>query len=266
MKKALLIAGACCLAVCLFSGIMYLLLSGVLSRTNAPVSDPPEESDVNSDIHTTSSSETDFTTQTESPYVSPIDFDELQSINPDICAWLEIPGTEMNYPILFREDDNSFYLDHDYKGSYSPAGAIFIEDYNSVDFRDPVTIIYGHNMYTMSAEMFGSLQNLYSNGEWFSQNPDIYVYTPDRTIKYTVFAATPYSNRHILYYNDFSDERQFTSFFDDIFSTRSLSANFNKDEAPEPGDSVIILSTCMKGAEDQRYLVMAKESDKPDTN
>ena len=200
------------------------------------------------------------TTESETAelYESPIDFTTLQSENSDICAWVEIPGTEISYPVLRHEGDNSYYLTRDSEGQKSSDGSIFVEDYNEPDFEDPVTVLYGHNM--KSGAMFGELQSYFSDGEWFSENLTIYVYLPDKTVQYAVFAAVPYSNKHILYYNNFYNERQFNSFFDGIYAIRSLTANFNSENNPQFGDHVLILSTCLNGDRTQRYLVMAKET------
>ena len=42
--------------------------------------------------------------------VVPVDFEELKKINPDIYAWLTIPGTAIDMPILQKEGDVSYYL------------------------------------------------------------------------------------------------------------------------------------------------------------
>ena len=71
-----------------------------------------------------------------------IDFAALQAINPDIYAWLEIPGTDISYPVVQHPDDDSYYLRRNSDREYSAGGAIFSEaTYNSTDLNDPVTIL-----------------------------------------------------------------------------------------------------------------------------
>ena len=99
--------------------------------------------------------------ETEPQYVSPIDFDELREKNPDIIGWLSIPDTVVYYPIVRREGDDKFYLNHNADGNSYVGGALFVESaYNGSDFTDPVTIIYGH--YMRSGMLFGSLQKDFS--------------------------------------------------------------------------------------------------------
>ena len=77
----------------------------------------------------------------------PIDFEGLMEVNPEIYAWLRIPDTNIDYPILQHEDeDQSYYLSRDIYREANQAGSIYTEYYNHKDFMDPNTIIYGHNM------------------------------------------------------------------------------------------------------------------------
>lgn len=191
-------------------------------------------------------------------YVSPVDFDAQQKINPDIYAWINIPGTVVDYPVLQHQSDDTYYLDHNIYGRKATGGALFTERaYNTADFSDPVTIIYGHKL--QSGAMFGSLQGLYSDPTGFEENKTIYVWMPDKQLEFRVFAALPYDNRHILYNYDFTNTRLFQRYFESVFATRALSANFDPECALIPEDHVLILSTCLRGDNTKRYLVMAKQ-------
>jgi len=195
-----------------------------------------------------------------SAYVSPLDFEALREMNPDIYAWLYIPGTEVNYPILQREGDDSFYLNHNSEGKSSKAGAVFTEEtYTKKDFTDPVTLVYGH--YTRSGAMFGSLQTTYSSQEGMETHRDVIVYLPERELHYEVFAAVPHDLRHILYYNDFTDPEVFQAFLERALSVRSFHAVVDESAEVTAGDQLLILSTCLKGDSSQRYLVLAKRTE-----
>ena len=85
----------------------------------------------------------------------PIDFQTLQNMNPDIYAWIKVPGTVIDYPIVQSGTDNSYYLNHSVEHDENKAGAIFTEDYNTKTFEDPNTVIYGHGM--ANGSMFDGL-------------------------------------------------------------------------------------------------------------
>ena len=202
-----------------------------------------------------------YSTKTVDPsaegYVCPADFDYLQSVNDDIYAWLHIEGMYVDFPVCQSPNDDTFYLTYNSDGEYSAAGAIFTEhEFNSTDFNDPVTILYGHHM--GSRVMFGDLQEDISEESYWDTNPVITIYMPDRELRYQVFAAVPYDDSHILYYHDFSDEYVYESFFDDIMSTYSDAARFHPEFAPEYGDRVIMLATCLIGNHSRRFVVMGK--------
>ena len=244
-------------------GVLCILCGVFLLRgAPGPRAETPVVSEGVPDTPTPSRPEPEDTAQpqaSEQPYVSPIDFETLQAGNPDIYGWLRIPGTAVDYPLVQRSGDDGFYLNHDSEGNYSPAGAIFTESaYNAADMEDPVTLVYGHQMY--SGTMFGSLQPTYSQPDNLETCGEIVVYLPDREYHYQVFAAVPYDDRHILYHYDFSDPRRYNAFLNSVFSVRSIGATFREDlaAAVTPEDRLLILSTCLTGNDNGRYLVLAK--------
>ena len=191
---------------------------------------------------------------TPTPVEIPVDFTALQEENPDIYAWIQMPGTIVDYPILQRFGDDTYYLRRSVDGSPSTAGSLFTEyRYNSTEFNDPVTVIYGHDM--QDGSMFGSLQ-LYNETLTLDEDAVFYIYQPGRRMTYRIFAAIPYNNSHILYYHDFQDERTYTRFFEAVYETRNLYTNLDPDAAPVFGDRVVILATCLKGDNTQRFLMM----------
>ena len=113
-----------------------------------------------------------------------VDFAALQAINPDIVAWLRIPGV-LEYPVV-RGEDNSYYLNHTVQKTYNIAGSIFLDYRNERDFSDRKNIIYGHNM--KDGSMFHVLRN-YQDIDFFQENTGMEVYLPDkRILKYQITA------------------------------------------------------------------------------
>lgn len=201
--------------------------------------------------------EAEETEEAETPYVSPIDFAALQAVNPEIYAWLYIPNTDINYPLLQHDGDDAYYLTHDSEGNYSSGGAIFTEKtYSSKEFTEPVTVVYGHQM--RSGTMFGRLQSTYSDPNGLANCSEIVVYLPERELHYTVCAAVPYDNRHILYNYNFESKRKYNAFLDSIYSVREIGAVFNDEMTISTDDQLLILSTCLYGNSQKRYLVLAK--------
>ena len=85
-----------------------------------------------------------------------IDFEGLQAVNPDVIAWIDIPGLSISYPVV-QGIDNAYYLHHLFTGEYNSSGSIFADWHNQPDFADPNTIGYGHNM--NNGSMFGTLSH-----------------------------------------------------------------------------------------------------------
>lgn len=184
----------------------------------------------------------------------PIDFEALQEKNPDVYAWITIPGTNIDYPVLQNEDDNSYYLEHAIDGTESPEGCIFTEKLNHKDFEDANTVIYGHNM--KNGSMFRSLHN-YRDKDFFDQNREIIIYTPDAVRHYKIFAAYFYDDRHILESFDFNDPWVYRQYLNQIFAVRDMNACIDRDIHVGVEDKIITLSTCYGTQQDVRFLVQA---------
>ena len=188
-----------------------------------------------------------------------VNFAVYQKINKDIYAWIRIPGTPIDYPILNRKGDNEYYLKRNYYRYADTRGSIFTEDYNNRDFNDPVTLIYGHNM--SSGSMFGSIQKTYTKKSFMQSHKELQIILPDKTYTYEIFAAVPYSNIHLMYYYDFTNAYVFTEVMNDMLSVRAMNAVVDKTVKVTPDDHIVILSTCLSGNGNQRYLLLAVRRD-----
>ena len=189
---------------------------------------------------------------TKEPIEVPVDFAGLQAINSDIYAWITIPDTNIDYPIL-QGEDNAFYLDHSYDGSYAYEGSIYTENYNTKTFEDPNTLIYGHNM--ANGSMFRDLHQ-FENGEFFDSHKDITIYMPNKILHYKVFAAYTTDDRHIMLSYDFSNKDVYTQYLQSIMEIRDMSAHIDDTVELNSDSKIITLSTCTSSDSD-RYLVQA---------
>lgn len=204
----------------------------------------------------TAEDETEGSAEEETAFESEIDFDYLWTVNPDIIAWITIPGTNIDYPVLQHPSDDSYYLTHNLDGSYGYPGCIYIESLNAADFSDPNTLIYGHNL--KSKTMFTELHK-FENKDFFEENNEVILYLPDKTMHYRIFAAHVYDDRHLLYSFDFSDEDIYAGFLASIYDIRDMSANIDRTFEVTAQDRIISMETCMPGKDDRekRLLVHA---------
>lgn len=187
---------------------------------------------------------------------NPIDFKKIQTESPDVCAWIQVDGTVIDYPILqsSAEADDNFYLDHDRFGTSKVAGSVYIQKLNRKNFSDPNTLIYGHNM--RNGTMFGQLKK-FRDKEFFEENRNIYIYTPSSILKYEIISAFIYDNRHIMNSFNFFVESSRMQFFDECINPTSLTKQVVEGATLDSEDKIITLSTCT-GNDKTRYLVVGK--------
>ena len=223
----------------------------IASQTN-PVQDQDAVTDLPTDLMLAS----DIQALTDKGVPIPekeIDFADLQeNVNPDIYAWIYIPDTQIDYPVLQHPTDNYYYLEYNLDGSKGYPGCIYTEDYNEKDFSDPNTVIYGHNM--KNGTMFAGLHK-FEDSEYFEEHPYVYVYTEDRLFAYEIFAAHESGNEHILYNNDFSDSYVFAKYLAEIMTGRTMNGNIREDLSVTADDRIVTLSTCVANRPEKRYLV-----------
>ena len=180
---------------------------------------------------------------------------EKSAVQEETSAWMEIPAANLLLPVMQHGEDDAFYASHDQSGAKAEYGVLYTQSaYNAANLSDPVTLIYGSSK--SPGAPLRDLQELYSGK--FDECRTILLHLPDGTREYQVFAALPYSSIHILHYYDFQSQRRFEEFFDTVYSTRALGMHLDQENRPEYGDSIVILSTGLRGDAMQRYLVMAK--------
>ena len=186
-----------------------------------------------------------------------INFQEQWKINKDVCAWIWIPDTLVNCPVLRNgsSDDphDEYYLETTIGGEDGLPGSIYMEPCNSPEFTDFNTVIYGHNM--KNGTMFGELDELADN-EFFETHEYVYVIMPEQVMIYRIYGWVNYDDRHLMLSFDFSEEAQCQAFLDS-FAEVGTESRFRENMEVTPESRILTLSTCVKGQEDRRFLVEA---------
>lgn len=163
--------------------------------------------------------------------------------NQHVYAWLIVPGTKVDYPVLQHPDQPDYYLNHNLDGSTGHPACLYTQLYNSTDWQDKHTIIYGHNL--SNGTMFASLHN-YGDAQFFDEHPYMYIYTEDdRVLVYQIFAAYEFDDRHLLGCFDISTDAKYEKYLDSIWENEGLTSNFNKECELNAESKILTLSTCM---------------------
>ena len=185
----------------------------------------------------------------------PIDFEGLQAINPEIYAWIEVPGTKINYPILQHEgEDQSYYLTRDMYGERSQAGSIYTEDYNNKDFQDYHTVLYGHNM--KNGSMFHNVR-YFAEREFFDEHHELFIYMPGKILRYEIITCYEYDDRHLLSLFDYDDKEGFAKYIEEIMNPRSMYTMVREGQEVTTEDKLVTLSTCIANKPNNRRLLQA---------
>lgn len=138
-----------------------------------------------------------------------VDWDYLRSLNPDVVAWVYVPGTRIDYPVA-QAADNDYYLHHDFSeqgGFGARGGSIFLEASNAADLSDANNVLYGHHM--RDGSMFAALSTQLSNQEEFNAHRTLYVLTPTMNYECETFALVLTNGSDAIVQTNFTsdDER-----------------------------------------------------------
>lgn len=180
-----------------------------------------------------------------------IDFTKLWERNEDIYAWITIPGTQVDYPVLQHPTDDAYYLNHTLEGASSLPGSIYSEKMHPKDFSAAQTVLYGHNM--KNGSMFGSLHE-YEDAAFFEEHPYVYVHLPKRTLVYRIFAAVQFSDAYLPIYRNYEDEAGFTAYVEEL---KHAPGQVDREAEVPYGSRLLTLSTCIGNDADHRFLVAA---------
>lgn len=171
----------------------------------------------------------------------------LSSINSDYRFWINVEGTNIDYPVV-QGKDNDFYLNHDFYKNYLPAGSIFLDYRNNFE-TDFNSVIYGHHMRNFT--MFGQMEK-FKKEDFFEKNRTITLTTDDKTYYYEIFAVGVYDADFGYNKISFGDQYDIDNFLNKIISSSMYSRDIVSSE-----DKIITLSTCSYEYDNARTAIFA---------
>jgi sortase B len=179
--------------------------------------------------------------------------------NEDMAAWIVVPGTVIDYPVMWTPEDEEYYLKRDFNKKSSAAGCLLLDTDSCMDPLTDNLIIHGHNM--KDGSMFGSLLK-YEKEDYYEEHKYIHLYGKDYEHVYEVMAVF---RSQVFYAGDTcfkfykffnaKTEEEFNDFYDNV---KEMSV-YDTGVTASFGDRFITLSTCAYHVDNGRFVVVAKE-------
>lgn len=179
-----------------------------------------------------------------------VDLSDLKEINPETMGWIQVLGTNINYPFV-QHNDNEYYLDHSFKRKINGAGWVFLDSRNNIENLDKNTIIYAHGR--IDSIMFGTLKNI-TKSSWYENkdNHIIRMSTETHNTLWQVFSVYHIKTTSDYIVNNFRNDSSYDNFLK-LIKERSI---YKFDVDLNSNDNVLTLSTCYSKSE--RVVMHAK--------
>ena len=183
-----------------------------------------------------------------------VDLSAYLAQNPDFVAWLRIPGTNVDYPVV-QTDNPDYYLNHTFSGKSSVVGTLF--SLADADYAAPGRniAIYGHHLRSSGEKMFTSLMR-YKDADFYAGHETVLLDTLYESGSYRIFAVLNFhSGEWDASQADFESDAAFLEFI------RYARRNALYDTGVTVGaeDSILTLITCDRsyGGKAGRLAVVA---------
>lgn len=163
---------------------------------------------------------------------------ELQEANPDAAAWLTVPGTAIDFPIV-QGEDNAYYLNHDLAGERSKLGVPFLDVRCRRDFTDFNSIVYGHHI--SGGRMFSDLDK-FREESFFWEHAEATLITETHVYTVRLLACLITPSDSFAYHAVFLTEDDRRIFLRDVKANALWQRDFS--EAEVLSGNLLTLSTC----------------------
>ncbi len=195
-------------------------------------------------------------TKIETPDILP-EYETLYTKNQKLAGWLEIEGTNIDYPVM-QTTDNEYYLNHNYNQQKDNNGSLFLDCECTLFPQSDNMIIYGHHM--KSGNMFGNLQK-YAKEDYGKKHS---------TIKFdTIYEKGTYEVMYVFYSKVYDNDELVFKYYQFINANSEKEFNYYMSEmeklslydtgvSAHYGDTLLTLSTCDHSQTDGRFAVVAK--------
>lgn len=176
---------------------------------------------------------------------------DLKKLNPDVKAWIQVPKTNIDYPVVQGQDDME-YINKNVYGEFELSGAIFLSCLNKDDFSDPYNLVYGHNM--KNGGMFADVAD-FTNKEYFETHQKGKLYLTDATRKIRFFACMKVTAADAKIYHPDGYRKENLK---DLLDYIQANAVQYRDVNVADESSLIALSTCSEAETNGRVVLIGK--------
>lgn len=178
-------------------------------------------------------------------------FEDLLAINEDVCAWITVDDTHIDYPVV-QGDDDMEYINKNVYGEFEMSGAIFLSILNKPDFSESYILTYGHHM--DGGGMYGDVAE-FVDAAYFNDRTTGQLLLPDRIYDIEIFAcvtADAYDKK--IYSPDVQSNGNMDSFVKYI---REMAVQY-RDIGVTGADKIIGLSTCSDASTNGRIILFGR--------
>lgn len=173
-----------------------------------------------------------------------------------MIGWISIPGTSIDYPVMYYENDNSYYLTHDYQNRYDSYGSVFLDGSQWVGAKNMT--LFGHNINSYYHSMFKEILN-FENQSFLDSHPIVNFDIGSGSDEWEVIGCLIVNVDEASYsYNrcEFADDDDFIGFANHLLENCTA-----KKEGVEisGSDQLLTLSTCSYHYKNCRTVLICRK-------